>query len=171
MNKDTHIASSCYYYGSGNKGNFFVKVNGKAVGCLPDENGYLSLHKRWKKGSYEVEGNVLVDTHGEYLNSPRRVAEEMDVPFVDLNKLTHDLVVGMGVEKSKSLFMWVPAGIYDFCPKGKIDNTHLNIYGGKVVAGIAMEAVAKVVPALAPYVRQHDPEVHAADYKDNKISF
>ena len=115
------------------------------------------------KGSYEVEGNVLVDTHGEYLNSPRRVAEEMDVPFVDLNKLTHDLVVDLGVEKSKSLFMWVPAGIYDFCPKGKIDNTHLNIYGGKVVAGIAMEAVAKVVPALAPYVRQHDLEVHAAD--------
>ena len=120
------------------------------------------------KGSYEVEGNVLVDTHGEYLNSPRRVAEEMDVPFVDLNKLTHDLVVGMGVEKSKSLFMWVPAGIYDFCPKGKIDNTHLNIYGGKVVAGIAMEAVAKVVPALKPYVRHYDPEVYVADYKDNK---
>ena len=120
------------------------------------------------KGSYEVEGNVLVDTHGEYLNSPRRVAEEMDVPFVDLNKLTHDLVVDMGVEKSKKLFMWVPAGIYDFCPKGKIDNTHLNIYGGKVVAGIAMEAVAKVVPALAPYVQQHDPEVYVADYKDNK---
>lgn len=123
------------------------------------------------KGSYEVEGNVLVDTHGEYLNSPRRVAEEMDVPFVDLNKLTHDLVVDLGVEKSKSLFMWVPAGIYDFCPKGKIDNTHLNIYGGKVVAGIAMEAVAKVVPALAPYVRHYDPEVYAADYEDNKISF
>ena len=120
------------------------------------------------KGSYEVEGNVLVDTHGEYLNSLRRVAEEMDVPFVDLNKLTHDLVVDLGVEKSKSLFMWVPAGIYDFCPKGKIDNTHLNIYGGKVVAGIAMEAVAKVVPALAPYVQQHDSEVYVADYKDNK---
>ena len=91
--------------------------------------------------------------------------------FVDLNKLTHDLVVDLGVEKSKSLFMWVPAGIYDFCPKGKIDNTHLNIYGGKVVAGIAMEAVAKVVPALAPYVRHYDPEVYAADYEDNKISF
>ena len=120
------------------------------------------------KGSYEVEGNVLVDTHGEYLNSPRRVAEEMDVPFVDLNKLTHNLVVDMGVEKSKSLFMWVPAGIYDFCPKGKIDNTHLNIYGGKVVAGIVMEAVAKVVPALAPYVRHRDSEVYVADYKDNK---
>lgn len=114
------------------------------------------------KGSYEVEGNTLVDTHGEYLESPRRVAKEMNVPFVDLNKLTHDLVVGMGVEKSKSLFMWVPAGKYDFCPQGKIDNTHLNIYGGKVVAGIAMEAVAKVVSELAPYVRHHDPEVYVA---------
>lgn len=110
------------------------------------------------KGSYEVEGDVLVDTHGEYLNSPRTVAQEMNVPFVDLNKLTHDLVTGLGVEKSKELFMWVPAGIYDFCPKGKIDNTHLNIYGGKVVAGIAIDAVAGVVPELAPYVRQHYSE-------------
>ena len=77
----------------------------------------------------------------------------MEVPFVDLNGLTHDLVVRMGVEKSKELFMWVPAGKYDFCPKGKVDNTHLNIYGGKVVAGIAIEAVAKVVPELVPYIR------------------
>ena len=120
------------------------------------------------KGSYETEGSTLVDTHGEYLESPRRVAKEMDVPFVDLNKLTYDLVVSMGVEKSKSLFMWVPTGIYDFCPKGKIDNTHLNISGGKVVAGIAMEAVAKVVPELAAYMRSHDSEVYVADYKDDK---
>lgn len=64
--------------------------------------------------------------------------------------------------------MWVPTGIYDFCPKGKIDNTHLNISGGKVVAGIAMEAVAKVVPELAAYMRSHDSEVYVADYKDDK---
>ena len=30
------------------------------------------------KGSYEKEGPVLVDTHGEYLESPRRVAGEMN---------------------------------------------------------------------------------------------
>ena len=139
-------------------------MNGRSSLSFINEGRWDAVLAKLKKGDY-------VFIQFEYLNSPRRVAEEMDVPFVDLNKLTHDLVVDMGVEKSKSLFMWVPAGIYDFCPKGKIDNTHLNIYGGKVVAGIAMEAVAKVVPALAPYVRQHDPEVHAADYKDNKISF
>ena len=39
------------------------------------------------KGSYEKEGPVLVDTHGKYLESPRRVAGEMNVSFIDLNKL------------------------------------------------------------------------------------
>lgn len=80
------------------------------------------------KGSYEKEGPVLVDTHGKYLESPRRVAGEMNVSFIDLNKLTHDLVTGMGVENSRKLFMWIPSGQYEFCPEGKIDNTHLNIY-------------------------------------------
>lgn len=80
------------------------------------------------KGSYEKEGPVLVDTHGKYLESPRQVAGEMNVSFIDLNKLIHDLVTGMGVENSRKLFMWIPSGQYEFCPEGKIDNTHLNIY-------------------------------------------
>ena len=38
-----------------------------------------------------AEGDTLIDTHGEYLVSPRRVAKEMGVVFVDANKITHDL--------------------------------------------------------------------------------
>ncbi|MFT3739895.1 MAG: pectinesterase family protein [Breznakibacter sp.] len=106
--------------------------------------------------SYEKEGAVLVDTHGEYANAPRRVAKELNVPFIDMNKLTHDLMSGMGTEKSKELFMWVPAGKYGFSPKGRVDNTHLNIYGARITAGIAIDAVVKEVPALAPYVRHND---------------
>ena len=57
------------------------------------------------QGSYEFEGRVLVDTHGAYLDAPRHVASELKVPFVDMNKLTHDLVTEMGVERSKTLYM------------------------------------------------------------------
>ncbi len=46
-----------------------------------------------------------------------------------------------------------PEGKYEFCPKGKIDNTHLNIYGGTVVAGIAARAIAEAVPELRPYIK------------------
>lgn len=117
---------------------------------------------------YETEGDVLVDTHGAYLESPRRVAREMNVLFVDANKVTHDLVADMGVEQSKKLFMWVPAGKYAFCPKGKVDNTHLNIYGAKLIAGILIEAIAEILPELVPYLRHHDTEVYVAAYKNDK---
>ncbi|MDO4163784.1 MAG: polysaccharide deacetylase family protein [Bacteroides sp.] len=120
------------------------------------------------QGQYEKEGKVLVDTHGKYLDSPRNVAKELNVPFIDMATLTHDWVMNLGVEKSKDYFMWVPADTYRFCPKGKVDNTHLNINGGRAVAEIAIKAVCEQVPALRPYVRLTDEEVRVAKYRDNK---
>lgn len=102
-----------------------------------------------------VEG-ALVDTHGKYLDSPRNVAKELSVPFVEMNKLTHDLVLGMGVEASKKLFMWIPEGVSPACPKGREDNTHLTVWGARTIAGITVDAIAKEVPALAPFVRHFD---------------
>lgn len=102
------------------------------------------------------EGSRLVDTHGAYLESPRRVAAQLGVPFVDMNTLTHRLVEDMGPEASKKLFMWVPADAVPAMPQGREDNTHLNVYGARVVAGMAVDAIAVQVPALARYVRHYD---------------
>lgn len=109
-----------------------------------------------KAGGETLEGDSLIDTHGAYVDSPRNVAAELDVPFVDLNRLTHDLVQGMGAEGSKRLFMWIAEGVCPACPKGRQDNTHLNVYGGRRVAGLAAEALAEAVPALKPYIRHYD---------------
>ena len=103
-----------------------------------------------------AEGDKLIDTHGAYLDAPRNVARELGVPFVDMNKITHDLVEGMGPVESKKLFMWVPANQVAAIPKGREDNTHLNIYGGRIVAGLAMDAIAKEVPELVKHVRHYD---------------
>lgn len=121
-----------------------------------NENAVTDDDFRKDKLEEAKEGEVLIDTHGEYLNSPRNVAKELNVPFVDMNKLTHDLVQGMGAEASKKLFMWMPEGVYAACPKGRQDNTHLNVYGARSIAKITVEAIAKEVPALAPYVRYYD---------------
>ncbi len=103
-----------------------------------------------------AEGLKLIDTHGAYLESPRNVARELNVPFVDMNKITHDLVEGMGPELSKSLFIWVAPNTVAAIPKGREDNTHLNIHGGRVITGLTIDAIAKEVPELAPYVRHYD---------------
>lgn len=114
------------------------------------------VRKDLSKGSVSQDGEVLIDTHGKYLESPRNVAKELDVPFVDMNKITHDLVQEMGPEASKKLFMWIPEGVCAACPKGREDNTHLNVYGARTIAGLTVDAIAKEVPALAPFVRHYD---------------
>ena len=112
--------------------------------------------KDWK-GKYPNEGVILVDTHGAYLDSPRNVAAETGVTFIDMNKLTHKLVQELGPSASRDLFMWIPADTYEFCPKGKIDNTHLNVLGGIMVSRLAVNALAAQVPELREYIR---PEVY-----------
>lgn len=62
------------------------------------------------KGSYEKEGLVLVDIYGKYLEFFCWVVGEMNVFFIDLNKLIYDLVIGMGVENLRKLFMWILVG-------------------------------------------------------------
>ena len=139
----------------------FGTFNDKAVAeaILQDDirKGINPDAKRDASQDDEVrEGDKLIDTHGAYLDSPRNVAEELDVPFIDMNRLTHELVEGLGPKESKKLFMWVPANAIASMPKGREDNTHLNVYGARVIAGITVDAIAKAVPELAKYVRHYD---------------
>ncbi|MBE6287163.1 MAG: pectin esterase [Mediterranea massiliensis] len=101
-------------------------------------------------------GNKLIDTHGAYLESPRNVAKELNVPFVDMNQITKKLVESMGPEDSKKLFLWVKPGVIPALPKGREDDTHLNVYGGRLITALTVDAIAEVVPALKPYLRHYD---------------
>lgn len=124
--------------------------------CPLDDS--ISKDTRHDAGTHQqpVEGDVLYDTHGEYAKVPQCIAQELNVPFIDMNKLTHELVEGMGPVNSKQLFMWVAPNEVAAFPKGREDNTHLNIYGGRTVARLASKAIASTLPDLAPYIRDYD---------------
>lgn len=111
---------------------------------------------RSEKSTAVEEGDKLVDTHGKYLDSPRNVAREMKVCFIDLNDATRKLVESYGVEGSKRLFMWIPEGVSPACPKGRQDNTHLNVFGARKVASLAADSLASHFPELAKEVRHYD---------------
>lgn len=102
-----------------------------------------------------VDG-TLTDTHGEYREVPRRIAEEMNVTFIDLNAITHEWVSTLGDESSRQYFMWVDSMTLACCPDGKQDNTHLNVQGAKVVARMAVNEIITKIPSLAPYIRNYD---------------
>ena len=111
---------------------------------------------RSEKSTAVEEGDKLVDTHGKYLDSPRNVAREMKICFIDLNDATRKLVESYGVEGSKRLFMWIPEGVSPACPKGRQDNTHLNVFGARRVASLAADSLASHFTELAKEVRHYD---------------
>ena len=101
------------------------------------------------------EGDVLIDTHGDYIVAPRNVARELNVPFVDANQITHDLEQSMGPVESRNLHMWFYPGDIRL-PKGRQDNTHYNVYGAHRVASLLADAIGEKVPALKKYIRHYD---------------
>lgn len=114
-----------------------------------------------KYGDEEVNSDTLIDTHGSYLIPPKTVAAELGVPFVDANRITHDIEQGMGIEGSRKLHMWLKPGEVASIPDGRKDNTHYNIYGARIVANALAEEIAKQVPALRKYVIHYDFVVSA----------
>lgn len=99
------------------------------------------------------EGDTLYDTHGYYRYSPREVALEMGVPFVDANKLTHQLEQALGRERSKKIHMWYAEGECQQIPKGRKDNTHYNVEGAKAVARLLVDGICKEIPAMNRYLK------------------
>lgn len=99
---------------------------------------------------------TLADTHGKYTDAVRTVAKEKQVLLIDLNKMSAGLLEKYGPEKSTSLFVWVEPGIYAALPKGKQDNTHLNVRGARLIARMVAEAIKETIPALAPHIVMYD---------------
>lgn len=108
----------------------------------------------------KVNSDTLVDTHGNYILTPKNVAQMMRVPYVDANKITHDLEQSLGIENSRKLHMWLKPGEYGVA-KGRQDNTHYNVYGAHRVADLLVDAMSKVCPELKPFVRHYDYIVSA----------
>ena len=84
----------------------------------------------------------------------REVAAALQVPLLDLHRRTMDLIVDMGPEESKRLFLHLKRGESKNWPEGKEDNTHLNPEGARAVALLAAGEIRKNAPGLGKYLRK-----------------
>ncbi len=118
-----------------------------------------------KGTTQKEEGDSLIETHiitrkdgvvDDYLEAPRRIARELNTPFVEMNQISKDLIQGMGIENSKKLFCWIPANTNLSAPKGRQDNTHLRIWGARQMCRATIDAIGEAVPELKPYIRKYD---------------
>ncbi len=91
----------------------------------------------------------LQPTHGEYPAAMRSVAEEMNVPLVDLYTESFRIVESMGEEGSKALFMHFAPGEDPAYPDGSQDNAHTKRAGAEQFAAAAAQGLKALglVPA------------------------
>jgi lysophospholipase L1-like esterase len=96
---------------------------------------------------FDKEGKVL-QTHETYSALVRNVAGEQDVPLIDLDEKSRSLYQEFGMENSKLLFLQLKPGEHPNYPDGKIDNTHFNELGARLMAELVLQSIRVVVPEL-----------------------
>lgn len=95
--------------------------------------------------NYPWENGKLGNTHGDYPDAMKSVAEELDVPLIDLNRLSMEYFSKEGQDYvTVNYFMNLPAGRYEAYPDGQNDNTHFQPEGAKVVASLVFQAMKKI---------------------------
>jgi len=106
-----------------------------------------------RRRKFDAEGHLL-NTHGRYPSEVRKVADEMNVPLIDLTSLTKTLIESYGVEESKKLFRWVEPDKYPAYPDGMEDNTHLTPMGAEEVSKLVVEEIKKLHLDLDKYIKK-----------------
>lgn len=104
---------------------------------------------------YDSTG-TFVDQHGEYPKVVRELADSMQVPLLDLHKKSYDLLVLLGPENSKKLYMYAEPGEYARFPEGKKDDTHFSGTGAFKVCDMVVEEMRLHLKELLPYMRDEN---------------
>ncbi|MCH5241011.1 MAG: rhamnogalacturonan acetylesterase [Muribaculaceae bacterium] len=107
---------------------------------------------------YFDDENNLINSHEDYPEAMKFIAQRENVPLIDLQEMTGILYKTLGVEDSKRAFVQYPAGTYPGQKEDLKDNTHFNPYGAYEIAKCVVEGMKELNLPLTQYLR--------SDYKE-----
>lgn len=100
----------------------------------------------------------IVDGHGVYTQIVRELAKELDVPMIDLQKSSTQLLEKMGEENSKLLFLQLEKNEHPNYPEGKVDNTHFNEFGARKMAQLVLKELISLNLELTKHIIKPAPK-------------
>lgn len=122
-----------------------------------------------QRRSFNQEGKIK-DTHEDYPEAMKWMAEKENVPLIDLHSMTRTLYEALGTENSKKAFVHYPENTFPGQNKKLEDNTHFNPYGAYEIAKCMVEGIKKLDLHLKETIR---PDYKSFDpaHPDNIESF
>ncbi|EKU91379.1 rhamnogalacturonan acetylesterase [Bacteroides oleiciplenus] len=122
-----------------------------------------------QRRSFDENGKIK-DTHLDFPDAVRWLAEKENIPLVDLHAMTRILYEAMGVDESKHAFVHYPANTYPGQNKPLADNTHFNPYGAYQIAKCVIEGMKKAELPFVKFLRT-DYEGYNPAQPDARESF
>ena len=108
--------------------------------------------RRWFK-----DGRLDRNCHTDYPAAMKQVAEELDVPLLDITTASLDWLEALGDEGSKPYFM---------ISTGKNDNTHTVAAGARKVTELVCDQIRAQLPELAQHLVRYDIVVSSDGHGD-----
>lgn len=97
------------------------------------------------------------DCHGDYPAAMKKVAEELEVPLLDMTRVTLDWLEELGDEASKPYYM---------ISTGKSDNTHTVARGARKLTEMTCDEIRKSLPEIAEHLVHYDIVVDKNGFGD-----
>ena len=117
---------------------------------------------------FDDKGNIK-NTHGEYPDAIRVMAEREHIPIIDLTQMSATLYETLGIEGSKKAFVHYPAGTFPGQRSELADNTHFNPYGATQIAKCIIEGIRQCAPELSGHILLEDE--YSPSRPDNPETF
>ena len=90
------------------------------------------------------ENGAVKETHEEYSELMREVAESENVPLIDMDRKSQALLNELGVDKSTLLFLHLKSGQNPNYPDGITDNTHFSETGARMMAELVIQGMQEL---------------------------
>lgn len=112
-----------------------------------------------------------------YVKAAKELAEELDVPCVDLYAKTNGYINEVGLDAARAMFNYVAPDDYrfindaefassDYKTAGTTDNTHINKYGAELISQWAADAIKDMRLPIAQRINDYRAVYPLPEYKE-----
>jgi lysophospholipase L1-like esterase len=121
-----------------------------------EKGGIPVLVTPTQRRAFNNDGS-LKETHGDFPDAMRKVANDLQVPLIDITKMTTDMYESWGDKPSRKAFVQYPANTFPGQTDKLEDNTHFNSFGANEIAKCVLKGIRDLNLEIAKYIKPNTP--------------
>jgi len=122
-----------------------------------DKGGIPILVTPTQRRAFNPDG-TLKQTHGDFPAAMRKVSKDLQVPLIDVTKMTTSMYESWGIEASRKAFVQYPANTFPGQKEELKDNTHFNSFGANEITKCVIQGIQDLDLEIAKHIKPNTPK-------------